>query len=703
MRLSPSSISKINWSSPVSALFRQGKSKIADQLINAGYSKLEDLLWITPLRVQVIPPIRSFIHFKEGDFFRGVGEVISHQTRPNFRARGKGRALLQNILIVVKDLDSKEIIHLRWFNAYSSINQKIKSCKKIVFTGQLQLLNGLYQIVNPEFGAYDPDYNPPAELKVQYPTINKISPPHLASVFNKIPAELWMAIPDHLPLELRKKRVLVSLGEAFLALHAKFTADQVDEIQREKAINRLIYEEFFQDQIKVLMRKDKVTSTEAPTFQMSSSGLEAIQALFPFTFTPDQKLALEAIKSDLSRTKPMMRLIQGDVGCGKTAVALAASEIVIKNGFQVALMCPTESLAFQHYQTAQATLPQDTRILYLVGSLKAAEKKKCHELIEQGKIDLVIGTHAIIQEGVRFAKLGLSIIDEQHKFGVEQRLRLIKKNPGCHSLIMTATPIPRSLSLTQYGDLDISTIKSMPIGRKGHQTRIINQKTMPKYLSFLKTRLSLGEQAYIVVPAIEESLFEDMQYLEKTIQDYKELFPEAMIEGLHGQMNSDEKNATLSKFKKGLIHILVATSVIEVGIDVPNATVLSINNPERFGLSSLHQLRGRVGRGEKPGFFFLITTKNLSEESLNRLKVIEKHTDGFIIAEEDLKIRGEGDLFGKEQSGDLSHRRFSNILLHQDQLIAAREDALYLWSQHHECLLPHIQRWSSDEKVFSTV
>jgi ATP-dependent DNA helicase RecG len=703
MKLSPSSTSKLSWSSSVSSLFRGGKSKVADQLFAAGYKSLEDLLWIAPLKIHLVPPIKSFEYFKEGEVFRGAGEIISHQTRPNFRARGKGRALLQNILIVVKDLNSKEIIHLRWFNAYGSINQKIKCHEKIIFTGQLQLYNGLFQIVNPEFMPYDPDFKPVAELKIQYPTISKISPPHLANLFNKIPAILWEQIPDSLPHDLREKRNLISLGEAFLVLHAKISIDEMSDELKAKALERLIYEEFFNEQIKILMRKDKIIGVQAPILKITEPGLKEIQDRFPFSFTPDQKIALETIRDDLATQKPMMRLIQGDVGCGKTAVALAATSIVINNGYQVALMCPTEALAFQHYETAQAILDQNIRILYLVGSLKASEKKKCHQLIESGEIDFVIGTHAIIQESVRFSKLGLSIIDEQHKFGVEQRLSLIKNNPGCHCLIMTATPIPRSLSLTQYGDLDITTIRSMPVGRKGHQTRIVNQQTMSKYLSFLKTRLSLGEQAYIVVPAIEESLIEDLQYLEKTIDDYKELFPDNTIVGLHGQMSSEEKTKTLSQFKAGLIDILVATSVIEVGIDVPNATVLSINNPERFGLSSLHQLRGRVGRGSKPGFFFLITHQRISEESLKRLKVIEKNTDGFIIAEEDLKIRGEGDLFGKEQSGDLTHKRFSNILLHQSQLLMACEDAKELWKTHHECLSPHIHRWSGDEKVFSTV
>ena len=264
--------------------------------------------------------------------------------------------------------------------------------------------------------------------------------------------------------------------------------------------------------------------------------------------------------------------------------------------------------------------------------------------------------------------MAIAIIDEQHKFGVEQRLKLVSKTKGAHCLIMTATPIPRSLSLTQYGDLDISTIKVMPKGRKGHKTRIVTPDNFSNFLNFINTRLSMNEQVYIVVPAINESETQDFLHLTQVLEKFKAIFPEYKVCGLHGQLKSEEKSRAFKDFKNHEIDILIATSVIEVGINVPNATIMAILNPERFGLSSLHQLRGRVGRGSKPGFCFLVNDKKVSLESMNRLKVIEQNNDGFSIAEHDLKIRGEGDIFGKNQSGSITTKKLANIVIHQTHL-----------------------------------
>jgi ATP-dependent DNA helicase RecG len=704
MKSSPSNTSKeVAWNSSIHSLFRGGKSKIADQLLNHDLSTLEDLLWVLPLRLQLIPPVRSFAEAREGEFFRGVGKIMSHQTRPNFHAKGKGRALLQNITISVQDVHSKEFLQLRWFNAYSSINHKIKAHDIISFMGIIQVFNGTMQIVNPDFDKFDPEFNPPLQLRPLYPTVNKVSPVQLQQVMRKIPLSLWNKIEDPLPYSVREKHGLLTLGESFRTLHGIFPAEEFSHEKIEQAQNRLIYEDFFNDQIKIFLRRDKIQRPVAEPINILPSHFEEAHHLFNFEFTPDQKLALSDIADDLKKNHPMMRLVQGDVGCGKTAVAMSAAYLVIRAGRQVAIMCPTEALAYQHYDNARNVLNKDISVALLIGSLKPSSKTKIKDELKHGKIQLIIGTHALIQDSVEFKNLALAIIDEQHKFGVEQRLKLTRNNKGAHCLIMTATPIPRSLSLTQYGDLDITTIKTMPTGRRGHRTRIITTETMEKYLSFLKTRLSLGEQAYIVVPAIEESPSLDIHNLNDVLELYCRLYCDYRCAGLHGQMSPEEKHSTLQQFKEGHIQILVATSVIEVGIDIPNATVLSIINPERFGLSSLHQLRGRVGRGDKPGFCFLVAAQELSQEAMDRLRVIELHTDGFKISEEDLRIRGEGDLFGRDQSGEHRHRRLTNILLHQPMLLNAREDVTYLWDNDPALLGPYIRRWEHDEKIFSTI
>ena len=466
----------------------------------------------------------------------------------------------------------------------------------------------------------------------------------------------------------------------------------------------MIYEEFFEDQIKIYLRRQYFKKPKADKFSISEEQIKKYLALYPYALTADQEKTLNEIRKDLMAEHPMMRLVQGDVGCGKTTVAMLAATIVINGGAQVAFMCPTEALAMQHFASAEELFEnQNITCKLLLGSTPTKEKKQIAEDLRSGKIQLVIGTHSLIQTTVEFQKLGLAIIDEQHKFGVDQRIKLTSKGQGTHCLIMSATPIPRSLSLTQYGDLDISTIKTMPAGRKGHKTRIVTEETYPQFLNFIKTRLSLGEQIYVVVPAINESAEQEFHNLTDTLERFKKYFPEYIVEGLHGQMKADEKAKMFTAFKHHDVQILVATSVIEVGINVINATVMAIINPERFGLSSLHQLRGRVGRGEKPGFCFLVNDKKISALSMERLKVIENNTDGFKIAEEDLKLRGEGDLFGTDQSGSQAQKRMANVILHADVLYQAREDAFKLIEAKDSDIERMLERFSQDERIFTTV
>lgn len=699
----------IGWDSSLLDFLGKANIKSIEKLNAAGIKEMRDLLWIFPLRVIELPPLREFKYVEEGRTFIGRAKVLNIQAKPNFRIRGRGKAMLYNIMVHVQDALSDKILQLKWFNSYGSVKEKISKATWIEFMGEASLFNGQPQFANPEFHILEsPDSPSPFatasnELKIQYPTVNTVPGITIKKFMDKIPASLWNNIPETLPESIIKRKNFLSLSESFKVIHAKIKPNADLEAQAEK---RLIYEEFFEDQIKIYLRRQYFKKPQSQVFKVEEQTFKSFCARYPYTLTSDQMNTMNEVRKDLLGPHPMMRLVQGDVGCGKTTIAMIAAMIVIENGAQTALMCPTEALATQHYLSTKELFDESQyNVKLLLGSTPAKEKKQIQKELAEGEIDFIIGTHSLIQKSVEFKNLGLAIIDEQHKFGVDQRIKLTSKTSGTHCLIMSATPIPRSLSLTQYGDLDISTIRVMPAGRKGHKTRIVTEETYPQFLNFIKTRLSLGEQIYVVVPAITENVEseQDFHNLEAVLEKFKKYFPQNHVEGLHGQMKPDEKAQMFHDFKAHKIDILVSTSVIEVGINVINATVMAIMNPERFGLSSLHQLRGRVGRGEKPGFCFLVNDKTISALSMERLKVIENNTDGFKIAEEDLKIRGEGDLFGTDQSGSQSQKRLANIILHADVLNEARTDALHLIDHRDPDIGKLLSKYSDDERIFTTV
>lgn len=697
------------WSSSLEDMLGKASLKTIEKLNTIGIKEVQDLLWVFPLRVLELPPLRSFEFIEEGRIFIGRAKVLNVQAKPNFRVRGRGKAMLYNIMVHVQDTLSDKILSLKWFNSYGSVTQKISNCTYIEFMGEASVFNGQSQFTNPDFFPLEsaesesPFVSVANELKIQYPTVNTIPGVQIKKMMDKIPMSLWNNIPETLPASLIKNKNFLSLSESFKVIHAKIKPTAELESQAEK---RLIYEEFFEDQIKIHLRRQYFKKPKANSYQVNEECFKKFCSRYPYTLTSDQLKTLNDVRVDLGGAHPMMRLVQGDVGCGKTTIAMIAAMIVIENGAQAALMCPTEALAMQHFLSCSELFDAEKyNVRLILGSTPAKEKKLIQKELAEGTIDFIIGTHSLIQETIQFKQLGLAIIDEQHKFGVDQRIRLTSKSTGTHCLIMSATPIPRSLSLTQYGDLDISTIKVMPAGRKGHKTRIVTEATYQQFLSFIMTRLSLHEQIYVVVPAINESveIEQDFHNLSEVLVRFKKYFPDHRVEGLHGQMKADEKAQMFAAFKEHKVNILISTSVIEVGINVINATVMAIMNPERFGLSSLHQLRGRVGRGEKPGFCFLVNDKTISALSMERLKVIENNTDGFKIAEEDLKLRGEGDLFGTDQSGSNSQKRLANIILHADVLYEAREDALKLIAAKDPDILLLMQRYAQDERIFTTV
>ncbi len=698
--------SSLNWNSSLKDLPYKGPIVNVEKLFDANITSLGRLLWVFPNSITKSPPVTRFFQLKEGTLFRGIGKIVRYQSRPNFVMRGNKSPNLENVTIIVQDVYSEEDISLVWFNCYKSVSNILRHCNYIVFQGKVRIYKNSFQITNPTFEEVVKDDIPSLDslrednnLIIRYPTINSVQGNQIKKIFDAIPPRPWHHIEDHVPKDILTKRSLLPLGESFQILHGKSCPWSEDLLG--KAKKRMIYQEFFDEQIKILLRKRNNNHSPSIPITVSDKMMKEFKAVFPYVLTDDQHKAVEDIRQDLQSCRPMMRLIQGDVGCGKTCVAVLAALMVCANQHQSALMCPTESLAYQHFLNISDFLKNSPyKVGLLVGSTPLKEKKVLKQRLREGEIHLIVGTHSLIQDSVQFQSLALAVIDEQHKFGVNQRVKLLQKTSGCHCLIMSATPIPRSLRLTQYGDLDITTIKTMPKGRRGYKTRIVTPKTFRQFLSFVKTRLSMGEQGLVVVPTIEESDVLDVENLEKTLSEYSKLFFEYNVAGVHGQLKAQEKQEIFQNFRYHHIDLLVATSVVEVGIDVPNATVMSILNPERFGLSSLHQLRGRIGRGEKMGFCFLVSS---NFQSLKRLRIVEKYTDGLKIAEEDLKIRGEGDLFGTTQSGEASKRKMANIVLHQRELVCAREDVEEVIRRDPVLYARSFQDYGQEKLVLQTI
>jgi ATP-dependent DNA helicase RecG len=643
---------KLTWQSSIDKLFKSKSSKTSEKLQSANINTLLDLIWVIPRRVTKVHAGLSE-KATEDNVVKANVKVLSHQVSKGKLAQK--RIPLNNISLTVQDIDSKVIIQLKWFNAYPSLTKKIIGFEHLSIFGKVTVFNGSMQMINPDFNGA----KQPKSVLREYPTINTISGPKINNLIDKIPSILWDDIPSVVPGEIELQ---LTLSESFQLLHTSS-----DTCLRDHALNRLVYEEFFTEQIQLYQRKHSRITHQSSKIKIDfDSSITEFQTKIPFSLTGDQSAAIKDIIEDLQKNSPMMRLLQGDVGCGKTLIAFGAASCLMDQLKQVALMCPTEALSHQHYESAR-NIFNPLHVCLITSATKTKDKIEILSKIERGDFLLIIGTHSLIQSSMKFKNLSLSIIDEQHKFGVHQRIALSKKSTAPNTLLMTATPIPRSLCLTQFGDLEISIVKEKPLGRKKISSRIISRDKFHQFLNFISTRIDMGEQAYVVAPAIEESELHEIQNVEKIYQFFNRNFPKRKISYLHGKLNTIEKEQTLNNFYENKINILISTSVIEVGIDNPNATVMCIFGPERFGLSSLHQLRGRVGRGGKAGFFFMVEDKTLSKESLHRLKVIEQSSDGFFIAEEDLKIRGEGNITGTEQSGS-AYRRISNLLIHKDIL-----------------------------------
>jgi ATP-dependent DNA helicase RecG len=471
---------------------------------------------------------------------------------------------------------------------------------------------------------------------------------------------------------------LTPLPEALRRVHFPDPDDDFQALQDRKspAHRRLIFEEFFFMEIGLALRRSGTALERGIPFPISRLHTAKLRALLPFALTPAQERVLREIEGDMRKPHPMNRLLQGDVGSGKTIVALMAALLAVEGGYQVALMAPTEILAEQHFLNIRPLIERlGLRSCLLTSSLKKAQKQALHEDLKAGAIPLAIGTHALIQGEVEFKNLGLAIIDEQHKFGVLQRATLKKKGYHPDVLVMTATPIPRTLAMTLYGDLDVSIIDQLPPGRGVVTTRVFAEKERHQVYRLLREEVGRGKQAFVVYPLVEESGHLDLKDATRMAAHLqRDIFPDFKVGLIHGRLKSEEKEAIMADFKARRLQILVSTIVIEVGIDVPNASVMVIEHAERFGLSQLHQLRGRVGRSRDPAQCLLIAPYRRSEDAEQRLRVMEKTTDGFKIAEEDLAIRGPGELLGTQQSG-LPELRVGDFVKDFPLLAEARKEA----------------------------
>jgi ATP-dependent DNA helicase RecG len=681
--------------------------KLAEVLAAKDIQTLDDLLHYLPFRYEDRLNPRGIAELRAGEMATVIAEV---RTSGLFRTRrmpifqmtaGQGRTRLKCI----------------WFNA-AYLRDKFKPGQIVALygkveedyrKGELQLTQPQFEIIGEASGDGSGDSSEQklaASLEIGriVPIYESAGQGRLTSrwfrrIIHTALENLTPDLPDPIPAVVRRHLSLISPREALHKVHWPEPGESIQDLQssRTPAHLRLIFEELFFVELGLELKRREQKAQTGVAFHLDDRVRTAIKKILPFHPTGAQKRALKEIASDMEKPFPMRRLLQGDVGSGKTIVAFEAAIIAMENGYQVALMAPTEILAQQHYFSARRILESaGYRVVLLTGSMEDDRKRETRRHIAQGNAQLVIGTHALIEQSVEFAKLGVVIVDEQHRFGVLQRFKLMKKssedrvatggspvqaeqNPAASPepdvLVMTATPIPRTLALTLYGDLDVSVIDEMPPGRTPIVTRCVSDERSPEVWEFVRKQVAAGHQTYVVYPVIEEN---DETELKAAMKMYKELsnriFPELRVGVLHGRMEPDLKEHVMRLFQKGDLDILVATTVIEVGVDVANATVMVIEHAERFGLAQLHQLRGRIGRGAAKSYCVLMTGGKVSEDGERRLDAMVRTTDGFQIAELDLELRGPGEFFGTRQAG-MPTFQVANLIRDRQLLEAAKREA----------------------------
>jgi ATP-dependent DNA helicase RecG len=683
--------------------------KLAEILATKGIATVGDLLNYLPFRYEDRLNPRGIAELRAGEMATVIGEVRNSglfRTRrmPIFQLTvGQGRSRLKCL----------------WFNA-TYLQDKFKPGQLVALYGKVEQdsRSGELQIMQPQFEMLgDAEGNGAEDKAATSLEVGRIVPIYESAGQGRVTArwfrrvirtaldDLTPELAEAIPAAVRERLALVSPREALWKVHWPEAGESFEDLQssRTPAHIRLIFEELFFIELGLELKRRQQKAQTGIAFQLDDRVRQAIKKILPFHPTVAQKRVLKEIADDMQKPHPMRRLLQGDVGSGKTIIGFQAAIIAIENGCQVALMAPTEILAQQHYFSARRILENaGYRIVLLTGSLEADRKREIRRHIAQGSAQLVIGTHALLEEKVEFAKPGLVIVDEQHRFGVLQRLKLMKKsgegsddkNPAEPDvLVMTATPIPRTLALTLYGDLDLSILDELPPGRTPIVTRRITDDRSPEVWDFVRKQVAKGHQVYVVYPVIAEN---EESELKAAVKMYRELsgkvFADLKVGLLHGRLDSDLKDQVMRMFQKGELQILVATTVIEVGVDVPNATVMVIEHAERFGLAQLHQLRGRIGRGAAKSYCILMTGGKVTEEGERRLDAMVRTNDGFQIAELDLELRGPGEFFGTRQAGMPSFRVANLIRDRQLLELAKREAAAVMAGPNSEVTQVEISR-----------
>ena len=638
---------------------------------------VEDLLGYVPFRYEDRSNVKTIAQLAPGEMATVMAEVRAAKLS-GFRRRNLG-------MFEARFSDaSRAILVGKWFHGGYLANvlgdgMKVALYGKVEFdsyAGELTMLHPEFEILSGD------DEDGEASLHVGrlvpiYEGVSKITTKVLRVLMHRV-LESLPPEEDFLPQYLRDRLRMPNRWTALRQTHFPPPDSDLRLLNafRSPAQFRLIFEEFFWLECGVALKRGKARLLPGIAFEITHRVREQIKAMLPFKPTDAQKRVMVEIAGDMKAPRPMNRLLQGDVGSGKTIVAAEAAVIAIENGYQVAVLAPTEILATQHGLYFKQILSKLGYVtLLLTGSFSGREKAQLKKVVAEGLAHVVIGTHALLEKDVEFQRLGLAIVDEQHRFGVLQRLGLVQKGVHPDVLVMTATPIPRTLAMTLYGDLDVSTIDQLPPGRKPIQTKHYTADRIEQAYSFLKSQIDEGRQAYVVYPVIEESETQALKAAQKMYEHLsREVFPQISVGLMHGRLGADEKEAVMQRFKEGAIKIMVSTTVIEVGVDVPNATVMVVEQAERFGLAQMHQLRGRVGRGAAQSYCILVTEK-MNDAARERIRTLVESTDGFHISEMDLRLRGPGEFFGTKQSG-LPSLRVANILRDGEILEVARRDAV---------------------------
>ncbi len=627
-----------------------------------------DLVFFFPRDYQDLTDRREIADLEEDTLQTVRGEVVEVDARSS----GFGKSTV-GVLI----RQGNEYLRAIWFNQ-PFMREKFREGQHVLLSAKPRFRGGRWEMPHPRVtwldGAED---QPEMRLLPLYPLTEGITQYQMRRMVASAVENFGHVLEEVFPDALLQQYDLMPLAEALPAIHAPYDAEQFARARR-----RFVYQELFVLQLAVVARRwQQQVGFRAPLLAASADINARIERLFPFELTAGQRAAMHDVAADMARDTPMNRLLQGDVGSGKTVVAVYAMLLCVARGHQAALMAPTEILARQHAETLSGLL-RASRVRYslLVGGMTTKERESVLAEIAAGRVDLVIGTHALLQEDLRFAKLGLVVIDEQHKFGVRQRAALRQGETSPHYLVMTATPIPRTISMTLFGDLDVTTLREMPPGRQEVRTYVVQSSEQDRWWNFVREKLRAGRQAYVVAPLVDESeniaAASVSAAFERLTNGELAAFRMGII---HGRMTPAEKEQTMSEFRAGRTHVLVSTSVIEVGVDVPNACIMVIDSPERFGLAQLHQLRGRVGRGKLAGFCAVLVSDDMSEQARERLSAFAATSDGFELAEMDFQLRGPGDLFGTQQHG-LPPLRIADLRRDQVILEEARREAQSLFA-----------------------